>query len=241
VVSGPHRPGNALTDPMINPFGGDSVPVRVTGTAKVLPVVGADGILVDLAAAQQVLAGAGNGGTFEVWLAKGAPDSIVDRLRAAGLAVIADRDQAGRRQELATRGPALANRYELFTALVGLLLAAAALTVSASVERDTRAVELGALRVQGLSGRVAAVVGYAGYAALIVLGVVAGVVATIAANAVASRPAPPFNDGWAVLRPPGALQPLALLVTGVVALAALGVLWWLAAAPLARQLRGEPR
>jgi hypothetical protein len=230
-----------ISDPAVDPFGGGTVPVTVVATTDVLPVLGRSGVLLDLATAQRVGGGGGGSGTFEVWLADGAPDGILDRLRAAGLTVVAVDTQGAHERLLGTQGPAVAARFQLVAAGIGLLLAAAALAVSVAVERDARAVELRSLRLQGLPARVAAAVGYLGSAALVALGVAGGLLATVVAEPVAGPPPVIFADGWRALPAPGALQPLALGTAGLAALAVLGAVWWLCTAPLVRRVREESR
>jgi putative ABC transport system permease protein len=51
----------------------------------------------------------------------------------------------------------------------------------------------------------------------------------------------PFTDSWDLIPPPGALRPLVLLLTGLLALVVLGVTSWLSVLPLVRKLRGGAR
>ncbi|MEU7876473.1 FtsX-like permease family protein, partial [Dactylosporangium sp. NPDC049140] len=118
-----------LGDPALDLFGGGAVPVHVAGTAPLLPVLGGSGVLVDLDAAQRLGAGGSSAGTDQVWLAAGAGPGLTDRLRAAGLTVLGEDSVAARADRLAARGPAVAERYRLFAAALGLLAAAAALAV----------------------------------------------------------------------------------------------------------------
>jgi hypothetical protein len=70
-----------------------------------------------------------------VWLAPGAPSSIVDRLGAAGLYVVGD-DTIGRRQErYGDSGPAAALRFQLLGAALARLGADVERTVLARAVR----------------------------------------------------------------------------------------------------------
>jgi hypothetical protein len=237
VLAGPLPESWQLGDQQLDPFGGGPVPVRVAGTAAVLPVLGRGGILLDLRTAQQVLTDAGFIGTYQVWLAGDAPAGIVRALTAAGLSVVTDDTRAVRSRELAQQGPAVAARFRLLLAAIGLLLAAALLALAAQVDSGPRLAQLRALRTQGLSRPTAVVVGYAGYAALVVAGVAGGLLAAVVADRVAKVEVLGFTDGWQILHPPSTLPPGTVAVAGLAALVLLGLTGWLSAAPLIRRLR----
>ncbi|GIG42496.1 ABC transporter permease [Dactylosporangium siamense] len=236
VVAGAVPDGWRLGDPSVDVFGSGAVPVRIAGTTAVLPSVGTSGILLDLDAAQRL--GTGGGGRTEVWLAPGAPASVVAGLTAAGLVVLGDDTVSARADRLAGQGPAVATRLQLITAGLGLLAAAAALAVAVVVERRRRLTELRALRRQGLPARAAVTAGRAGYAAVVVLGAAAGLLAAVVARLVSGPPGRPFVDDWQVLPAPPALPPAALGAAVGAAVCVLGLTWWLAALPLARQVAG---
>jgi putative ABC transport system permease protein len=237
VVAGPAPVGWRIGDPALAPFSGDAVPVRMAAGARVLPVLGRTGVLVDLESAQRVVSGGGPAGVLQVWLAPRAGTAIVGRLRAAGLTVVAEDTLSARERRLAGQGPAAAARFALLAAAVGLLLAAAALSVAAAAARPARTRELVDLRTQGLPAGTASAVGYAGYAALVVLGVLAGVVATVLARAVADVAAPLFVDGWSTLPDPGGLHAGALGGTVLAAVLVLGATAWRAGRALAGAVR----
>jgi len=237
ILAGPPPSAWAATDPVLSPFGGSTVPVRVVRTVPVLPMLGTRGVLLDL---ESAIRGAGTGGagtTLQVWLTRDAPPSIVDGLRKAGLIVLSDDSAPAREARLAGEGPAASQRFQLLTALLGLLLAAAAVTVAAAVERTPRATELADLRTQGLPARTARAVASRGYAVLTVLGVLAGLLATVVAQWLADVRLPLFVDSWATLPPPGGPRPGALLLAGLAAAMVLGVAAWAAARALVRRLR----
>ncbi|MET7426075.1 FtsX-like permease family protein, partial [Dactylosporangium sp. NPDC005555] len=125
VVAGEVPEGWRLGDPAVDVFGSGAVPVRVAGTTGVLPAVGTAGILLDLDAAERLGTG-GAAGRTEVWLADGAPASVVAALAAAGLVVLGDDTATARAARLAGQGPAVATRLQLVTAALGVLAAAAA-------------------------------------------------------------------------------------------------------------------
>jgi putative ABC transport system permease protein len=228
-------------DPSLLSFGAGATPVRLVGTAAVLPVIGAQGIMVDLDATWRIAADATLGGAFQVWLAADAPPSIVDVLTRNGLSVVADDSVRDRSQRLAEQGTAIGVRFALLAAALGLLLTAAAVAVTAAVDRGQQVAQLGALRMQGLPRRSAVLSGYAGLTALIGAGLLTGLVAAAIAGPVARVAAPAFTDSWTVLAPPDPLTVMALVVAGVIALAVLGLTGWLSVLPLVRRLRRGDR
>jgi hypothetical protein len=241
LMAGPPPPGWQTSDPGLVSFGAGSTPVKVVGTANVLPVLGASGVVVDFDATRRIAADADLRGEFQVWLAADAPPSVVDALRSAGLQVVADDSVAERSARLAEQGPAIAARFALVLGALGLLLAAAAIAVTAAVDRRPQLEQLGALRVQGLSRRTAVSAGWAGSAALVVAGLLGGLIAAAVARPVAGAVAPPFTDGWRVVPAPTALSVVVLALAGAVALVAFGVTAWLSVLPLVRRLRGGDR
>jgi hypothetical protein len=241
VLAGPAPVSWQFGDASLLSFGAGATPVRVAGTAAVLPVIGAHGILVDLEATWRIAADAGLGGTLQVWLADGAPSSIVDRLRQNGVSVAADDTIRARTGRLAEQGTAIGVRFALLAAALGLLLAAATVAVTAAVDRGPQAAQLGALRRQGLPRPTAVVSGYAGLTALIGAGLIGGLVAAAIAGPVSRVVAPPFTDGWRVVAPPDPLSITAILVAAAIALVVLGLTGWLSVRPLVRRLRGGDR
>ncbi|MET8044439.1 FtsX-like permease family protein [Micromonospora sp. NPDC005215] len=138
-----------------HPYDGvDGTPttVSVLGLADRLPRFGGAGLVVDLEYADR-LAVASQNGNEEVWLTRSAPADVLDRLRAQGLVIKADRTTAGVRQDFDRQGAALALRFNLFAALAGVLIGAAGLIAMAAAEQRTRVVMLVALRRQGLPPR----------------------------------------------------------------------------------------
>lgn len=220
-------------------FGQGGTPARVAGTAGVLPVLGATGILVDLDATTRIAADADLRGDFQVWLAPDAPRSITGALTRAGLTITGQDSVAARANRLGQQGPAVVVRFGLLAAGIGVLLAAAAVAVTAAADRAPQLQQAGALRTQGLSRRIAVTAGWAGLAGLVVAGLLGGVIAALIARPVAGTVAPPFIDGWRVVAAPGPLGGSALLPAALAALVALGLTTWLAVRPLTRRLRGR--
>jgi hypothetical protein len=163
---------------------------------------------------------------------------VLDRLRAAGLAILDDRSTGVVRDRLDRQGTAAAQRFQLLTALVGILLATAALSVAGAVERGPRQADLAALRIQGLPASRATASAYGGYAVLVALGILAGVGAAALAAVALGAGLPVFSDGWHLLPTDTGLRPYPLGLTALAVAVPLG----LAALAVARlTLRGAGR
>jgi putative ABC transport system permease protein len=213
--------------------------VRFTGHQGLEPVPQAPGraYLVDLEYADRVSPEAGLNDETQVWLAEGAPASVVDGLRGQGLTVLAEDSIAAARARYDEQGPPLATRFQLLAGVIGLLLAAGVLTVAAAVERPDRAAELAALRRQGMDLRSVRLIGYGGYAALAGACVVVGVAATALAGVLLEAAVPVFVDDWGVLPVHTGPAAVPLVAAGLAALAVLGAAGAVAAAHLVRAVR----
>ncbi|GAA5182312.1 hypothetical protein GCM10023322_19040 [Rugosimonospora acidiphila] len=224
LLAGKLKDAGLAGDPVVDLFGSDSVPIRVAGRADVLPRLGASGALVDLDYADRLVDDGGGPVVSEVWLAPGAPASIVDRLRSAGLRVTGDDTISGRQARYGQEGTAIALRFQLLGAALAVILAAAGLVLAAAVERGPRSDELAALRTQGLTHRVARAVAFGGYAWLAGAALLAGLVVAPVDRLVTGAGAalPLFTDGWHVLPPPALLRPGGLLVAAALAAVLLG-------------------
>jgi putative ABC transport system permease protein len=237
VLAGPPPEGWRFGDPTLFSLSGQPIPARLDGAASVLPVVGASGVLVDLDTVRRIAGDTNTPGQFQVWLAPGAGDRVVEALRQAGLDVVGEDTITRRSDRLAEQAPSAIARFGLVGGAVGLLLAAATVGVASAVDRRSRLEQLRALRLQGLSLRVALGTAYAGTLVLILVALIAGLVAAAVANPLARVAVRGFTDGWNVLAPPGALGWTALSLAGAVGLVLLGLVGWLSVLPLVRRLR----
>jgi putative ABC transport system permease protein len=202
-------------------LGAESLPYTVIGQTRLLPRLD-EGALVDLEYAQRSVAATVEVANFEVWLSDDAPPGIVDRLRAAGLEVIDETDMAAVTRRLSGQGPGVALRFQVFAALVVLLLAAGIVAVMASVERRPRAAELRALRTQGLRNRSARLAGYGGTLVVVTGALLTGLLAAVVAEAVVAARTPVFSDGWHLLPLHVGAQPVPMLAVAAVATLVLG-------------------
>jgi hypothetical protein len=226
-----------FAQPGLQSLGAGIAPVRVAGTARALPVLGGDGVLVDLDASRRIIGDAPVTGSFQVWLAPHAGTGVVDALKRTGLSIVDDESVPVRTDRLGQQGPSAGSRFALLSGAIALLLAAATIAVAGAVDRRTRLDELAALRVQGLPQPAALVASWAGTAGLILTGIVGGLAAAVVAHPLARTAVPAFTDGWAVLAPPGPLSAVAVVLAGLVALVVLGLVAGLSVLPLLRRLR----
>ncbi|BCJ41891.1 hypothetical protein GCM10010168_75790 [Actinoplanes ianthinogenes] len=236
VLAGPEPDGWRLDDPTIT-LGGSPMPISVRAHVPAVPVLGRSGVLTDLDALRRLTGDAEPPGEYQVWLAAGAPDSLVAALTAAGLQVSGDGTRADRFDRLGRQGPAAVTRFGLLAGLAALLLAAATCAVAAAVDRRGAGDQLRALRLQGLATRVAVAVGYAGTAAPIVAGLLGGTLAALLTAPLTGTRVLAFTDGWDVLPLPAPLGGIALGLGLLTASALLGLTGWLAVQPLVRRLR----
>jgi hypothetical protein len=222
LLAGAFQDAGLAGAPGVDLLGSGVVPVRTAATATVLPRLGASGVVVDLDYADRLVDDGGGPVVAQVWLAAGAPPSIVHKLGAAGLRVTGDETIAGRQARYGESGPVIALRFQLLGAALAVVLSAAGLVLVAAVERGPRADELTALRGQGLTRRAARSVAFGGYAWLVGTAVLAGLLVAPVDRLVAGAALPLFVDGWQVLPPPARPWPGGLLVAALLVVVVLG-------------------
>ncbi|BBH68957.1 hypothetical protein ACTI_56420 [Actinoplanes sp. OR16] len=217
TLAGPAPATWRFEDARLEPAGTAAIPVRVTATPRVLPVLGTAGVLADLSALTRLAGDTPPGGVTQVWLAPDAPESVVDGLRAS-LTLLADDAVAARASRLPARGVAAAGPFALFAAIVAVLVAAAVNAVAATVDRAPRRAMLAALRTQGLPAATAAATRRTGVAAIVISGAGGGLLAATLAREAAGPPDSLFADGWRLLAVPEVLGAFPLLTAGLAAL-----------------------
>ncbi|MEV6304090.1 FtsX-like permease family protein [Actinoplanes sp. NPDC051861] len=238
LLAGPAPPEWLDTEPLLQAYG-EPAPLRIVNRVAALPVLGRDGLMIDLDAARRFAAESDPGGEYQVWLAPGARSTIVDDLNAAGLIVTGDATAAGYAARLGAQAPAVVVQFALVAGIAALLLAAAMLAVAVTADRRTLTEQLAALREQGLTHRVAAGTAYAGTVSLVLAGLTGGVLAGLLAVAVTGWTVPRFTDGWSVLARPAPLDAGMVALATLGALIVLGVAAWLSLSPLVRRLRAD--
>ncbi|MFI1995731.1 FtsX-like permease family protein [Actinoplanes sp. NPDC020271] len=209
--------------------GAGQVPARVVAAVPVLPVLGGSGLMTDFDALRRIAGEADPAGVTQVWLTADAPAAVVDRLKQAGLTVLADETAVKRAGRTPGRGTAPAGGFSMFCAVIALLTAAAAAAVAASVDRGPQRAAAAALRVQGVSGATLAATRYLGPFALVTGAVLSGMLAALTARRVAGEPDSAFVDGWRLLAPPDVLGWGPLLISGLTAMLCLTALSWMTA------------
>ncbi|MEU8244436.1 FtsX-like permease family protein [Actinoplanes missouriensis] len=168
AIAGGGRPGT------ITGLDYRNVPITVAARLPALPSAGSPAVLVDLEYADRLAADGAAATGAQVWLSASAPDDIAARLSDQGVKVVGDvrAEQLARR--LDRQGPAVAIGYFVLVAVLVAGLAAGVLVLTAAVDRQRRAEDLAALRVQGLGrGEARGAVLWA-YPWMVVLAVVAG-------------------------------------------------------------------
>ena len=211
LVSGTQAAGAGAAT--VTPFADLTVPVRVAGTTPVLPQLGTDGALVDLADALRLDGGAGAGGTPEIWMRADTPTSVATRA-LAGRDIVSDRTVRSVRAALVTQAPAVVVRFTLVAGVIAILLALIAVVLTDSFERG---VELIALRRQGLSRRAVTVTAVARHAVVAVTALLAGVGAVTIGRLIVPGQNVAFTDGWTI--PPAPHVTAGGWLLGVVAVA----------------------
>jgi hypothetical protein len=204
---------------------GQPIDLRPVAVVAAVPGTGPYGAWVDLDRLERRATGPRLYPRSEVWLAEGAPEHLVDRLRAAGLAVEGERRASQREEVLARQAPSLGMLLFLVGAGVAALLAAGGTLLDLYLLGRRRAFELAAMRAIGVR-RLTLAAGVLIEQAM-VLG--AGVVFGVAGGLLAVRlvvPAVPLYSDRPVF-PPVLLapdpRPLGLLLAALVAAVGAGI------------------
>jgi hypothetical protein len=222
VLAGNAPVGGSGADAHISALGGSYVPFVVAGTVPALPDLG-DGSLVDLDYLLHSNDSGVEAADLSVWVTADAPSNLVAALADHDVQVRDDTSAQGRVNSLAAFGPGLAVRFELFAAVIILLLAAGVAIVGSTVDSSARLAELVALRSQGMPARAARSVGYAGSAVIAGLAVLVGVLSALLGHALVGAGLPIFSDDWHALPRPSGLTPLTLLVAVGAVVVVLGI------------------
>lgn len=204
----------------------DGALTRVAPQARLagLPGLTGPGVMMDLEYADRLSVQAGPDSTAQVWLARDAPDRIVDRLRDHGLVITGAENLTDVHASLDRGGAALALRFHLLAGGLAVVPALAALALVVAVDRGTWGRALRALRVQGLRARTSTRAALWSYGGLVLAGAVAGALVAAAAW-LATGDRMPFGldqvvltawPRWVPVLPPWTVA-VALLLAGAVA------------------------
>ena len=204
---------------------GRPIDLRPVAVVAAVPGAGPYGAWVDLGQLERRASGPRHYLRTQVWLAEGAPESLVDRLRGAGLAVEGERQASQGEELLGRQAPSLGMLLFVVGAGVAALLAAGGTLLDLYLLGRRRAFELAAMRAIGVR-RLTLAAGVLIEQAM-VLG--AGVVFGVAGGLLAVRlvlPAVPLYSDRPVF-PPVLLapdpRPLGLLLAALVAAVGAGI------------------
>jgi putative ABC transport system permease protein len=204
---------------------GDPIDLRPVAVVDAVPGAGPYGAWVDLGQLERRASGPRLYLRTEVWLAEGAPDGLVDRLRAAGLTVEGERRASEREEVFGRQPPSLGMLLFLVGAGVAALLAVGGTLLDLYLLGRRRAFELAAMRATGVRRRTLA----AGVLIEQAMVLGAGLAFGVAAGLLAARlvlPAVPLYSDRPVF-PPVLLapdpRPLGLLLAVLVAAVGAGV------------------
>ncbi|MCO8269785.1 ABC transporter permease [Actinoplanes sp. TRM 88003] len=154
--------------------------VDVRTSLPVIPGAGSPAVLTDLDYADRLSTDGGATSGSMVWLNDQAPDDVVAALTTHGVTVTADLRASDVQKRLDEQGPAIALWFYVIVAALATALAAGALVLAASVDRNRRVEDLSALRSQGLTRSALRQATLWTYPVLVLAAVVAGLgVATL--------------------------------------------------------------
>jgi putative ABC transport system permease protein len=239
LAAGASRERVLAGDPQVVVFPGAQLPATLAGVGGALPRLGDHGLLADLEYADRLAADFGTAEFLEVWLTADAPRDVVARLAGHDVTVATDTSVRDLTERYERQAMPVAVRFQLIAAAIAMLLAAGALAVAGSVERQSRAAELVALRMQGATDRHVRRTALAGYAVVMVLSTLAGLATAVLARTLVATPVPLFSDGWAVLPEPRSIRGWSLAVPAAVAAVVFGTVVAAAAVQLVRSAHGR--
>jgi putative ABC transport system permease protein len=184
---------------------GHPIDLRPVAVVAAVPGTGPYGAWVDLDRLERHATGRRLYPRSEVWLAEGAPDGLVDRLRAAGLAVEGERRASQREELFGRQPPSLGMLLFLTGAGVAALLAAGGTLLDLYLLGRRRAFELAAMGAIGVRRRTLAAGVLVEQAMVLGAGMVFGVVAGLLAARLVLPAVPLYNDR--PVFPPVLLEP----------------------------------
>jgi putative ABC transport system permease protein len=172
---------------------GATISLQPFANVDALPGVGSNGAsMVDLRLAELMQNGPMLYTTEQVWLAPGAPNSIVARLKAAGVTVTSEHTAAQRDGVLSRTGISLAYTFFLLAAVMAAVLAVASTAFVLVAAARRRVGELSALQAVGVSRTVLRRAMLMEQFAVVAVGIIMGIVAGALAVAAALHSIPEF-------------------------------------------------
>lgn len=227
--------------PVIRPFGGGAVPVRVVASQPTLPLVGSAGAIVDLEYALHAADPSNAVARPAVWLRADTPTPVIARMRSLGVITSGEDSLGAAEARYRAQVPETIRRLSLALAAIGTALSMIAVLIAAGVERRPRSRELAALRAQGVDTTTVRRTAVAGYLLHCGVAVAIGLVGAVTVQAVRTGGFVVFSDNWAVLPAPGVYPPGGWLLTIVVCAIPVSATALVAARQLARAVtrRGQ--
>ncbi|MGH7643036.1 MAG: FtsX-like permease family protein [Candidatus Dormibacteria bacterium] len=185
------------TDPVhnsIQDFDGTSLNVNTTPDVVALPNLGSLGALISMPLAIRADQGTPVDTTYAVWLAADAPHSVLHRLAARGVKVVAVQTPAATLRQLNNGGLGLGYRFFVFAAAAAAALAVATTVLTFFLTARRRAFELAVLRALGVPTHTLRRSLITEQALVLIPGLVLGIVAALIASLVALAAVPIFSS-----------------------------------------------
>lgn len=238
LLAGPVPPGGSATSFDAAGLTGAPVKVSAVQTVETLPVLGAQGVLVDFETLARLGGTLADTGTMSVWLSDPADQAdVTQQLAAKGVGVIAARPFAAVKQKLDESASAQGLRLAAFTGAMGILLAALVVIVMTVTGWRTVARDMAALHMAGVPLRTLRRSLVREQTVLVLIGSLVGLVCG-AVSSLLAMPLLPLFDTAADPVPALQLTPAFGAAVGTAALAAavLVLVGWLAARGAGRRV-----
>jgi len=223
---------------------GQDLPLDVLATVSSVPGVPAGGVVVDRAYAEAAAEGNLTGADQQVWLAPGAPATVLDKLRAQGVTVNSVQSTATLTRTLSRSGPGLAQVLFVSEAGVAALLAAGSTILSLYLFARRRRYELASLVAVGVPRRTLLGAVIAEQLIVLLYGALVGIGAGLVTAALVLRDIPEFQSSPGVALatfPPGrAVAVILAFGVGVTIAAAVAAGASLVRGVTLSELRGSP-
>lgn len=238
LLAGPVPPGGSAAGFDAAGLTGAPVKVAAAQTVDVLPVLGAQGVMLDFETLARLGGALADTGSLSVWVADPSERAkVTEELAARGIGVIAGRTYAEARQRLDDSASAQALRLAAFTGIMGILLAALVVIVMTVTGWRTVARDMAALHMSGVPLGTLRRSLVREQLALVLVGSVVGLVCG-AVSSVLAMPLIPLFDSTADPVPALQLAPAVGAAAGAAVLAAivLVVVGWLSARGTGRRI-----
>lgn len=229
LLAGPVPAGGTAESFTVAGLNGAPIQVRAAQRPDALPVVGARGVMVDMATLERLGGTLGSGGKLSVLVKDpGRGDEVRAALAKGGIGVVDTRTYAAAKERLDTSGSGWGMRLAAFTGVMALLLAALVVIVMTVTGWRTVARDMAALHMAGVQLGTLRRALVREQVIVVVVGTVVGAVCGAVAALVAMPLLPLFDDP-ATPVPALQIQPSILAVVGaavasVVVLVAVAVL-----------------